>query len=114
MKLDYNIITSRLKVNKEISSKNFKEKTNVFGYFILKLVWLYHLNEMLEYFSKTNKNNILDSNKSYGYIMSLLDKTKNYIKKGMLSDIKNDIVNESIKYEYAIKYVFVWRINEFS
>ena len=89
MKLDYNIITSRLKVNKEISSKNFKEKTNVFGYFILKLVWLYHLNEMLEYFSKTNKNNILDSNKSYGYVMSLLDKTKKlYKKKGMLSDIK--------------------------
>ena len=74
MKLDYNIITSKLKVDKQISSKNFKEKTNVFGYFILKLVWLYNINEMFDYFSKKNDNNILDSNKTYGYIMSLLDK----------------------------------------
>jgi hypothetical protein len=39
-------------------NKNYKEDTNVFSYFILKNVLLYHLNDFLEWMVKTNKGSL--------------------------------------------------------
>ena len=49
--LTYNDITS----NKFKSIKNYKEKTNVFAYYILKSLWLFFDDDFLNIFMKNNK-----------------------------------------------------------
>ena len=89
MNLNYNIITSKKKTNKEMSIINYREQTNVFAYFIMKMVLLFHMNDMLIFFSNNHDSNIINCNKDYGYVYKLIEKTtKLYKKKALLSAIK--------------------------
>jgi hypothetical protein len=86
MNLNYEIITSDKNVYRKLSIQNYKEKTNVLGYFILKMVWIFHSNQMLDFFSKNNDNNIINSGKNYDYLLSLIKKTSVLYKKKKLLD----------------------------
>tara|TARA_B100000795_G_scaffold269881_1_gene260878 strand:+ start:803 stop:2047 length:1245 start_codon:yes stop_codon:yes gene_type:complete len=86
MNLNYDIITSDKNVFRKLSIQNYKEKTNVLGYYILKMVWLFHSNEMLDFFAKNNENNIINSGKNYDYLLLLIKKTAVLYKKNKLLD----------------------------
>ena len=89
MGLDYNTITSLDMSDKNLSIKRYAEKTNVFSYYILKMVWLFHLNETLDFFTNKHKNNIIYSNKDYKYLDNLIVYTsKVYDSKQLLLEIK--------------------------
>ena len=89
MNLSYEIIISKLNIHKKLSIQNYKEKTNVLGYFVIKMVWLFHTNDMLLFFSNHNKNNIINSDKSYDYLSNLINKTsKLYNKRKLIQGIK--------------------------
>jgi len=86
MNLNYEIIISNLNVYKELSIQNYNEKTNVLGYFIVKMIWLFYSNEMLTFFSINNKENIINSGKTYVYLSALINKTSELYKKKELLD----------------------------
>ena len=79
MNLTYPIIISKSNIHKKLSIQNFKEKTNVLGYFVIKMIWIYYINEMLNFFSNHHDHNIINSNKNYEYLMSLIEKTSTFI-----------------------------------
>lgn len=89
MNLTYDIIINKSNIYKKLSIQNFKERTNVLGYFVIKMIWLFYTNEMLFFFSNHHEHNIMNSNKDYNYLNSLINKTtKLYNKKQLLQGIK--------------------------
>ena len=68
--------------------QNYKEKTNVLGYFVIKMIWLFYTNEMLNFFSSHHTHNIINSDKSYDYLSKLIKKTtKLYNRKKLLQEM---------------------------
>jgi hypothetical protein len=89
MNLTYEIIISKSNIYKKRSIQNFKERTNVLGYFVIKMIWLFYTNEMFSFFSNNHEHNIMNSNKDYNYLTLLINKTnKLYNKKQLLFGIK--------------------------
>jgi hypothetical protein len=89
MNLNYNIITSDRNYHKQLSIRNYSEKTNVFAYYILKMVWLFNINDMIAFFSNRNKN-IINSNKDIKYVYDLIELTGDLYKNNkLLSAIQN-------------------------
>ena len=87
--MNYNIITSDRNYHKQLSIRNYSEKTNVFAYYILKMVWLFNINDMIAFFSNRNKN-IINSNKDIKYVYDLIELTGNLYKNNkLLSAIQN-------------------------
>jgi hypothetical protein len=91
MNLSYDILISRSNIHKKLSIQNYKERTNVLGYFIIKMIWLFYTNEMLSFFSNQHEYNIINSNKNYHYLTLLINKTTKLYN-------KNDLLKEIIKY----------------
>ena len=90
MGLKYSTIISKSKINKTKSIKKYKEKSNVFAYYILKMIWLYFTDDFLSLFDNLNIN-LLNSKKDYNYLYELLNKTSVlYKKRIMLKDIKEN------------------------
>ena len=83
MNLSYDIITSDNSYDKQLSIKRYAEKTNVFAYYILKMIWLFHLNEIIHFFSNKNAN-IINSKKDINYVNDLIDKTSTMYKNNKL------------------------------
>jgi len=89
MNLTYEIIISKSNIYKKRSIQNFKERSNVLGYFVIKMIWLFYTNEMFSFFSNNHEHNIMNSNKDYNYLTLLINKTnKLYNKKQLLFGIK--------------------------
>jgi len=89
MNLTYEILISKSNIHKKLSIQNYKEKTNVLGYFIIKMIWLFYTNEMFLFFSDTHEKNIINSNKNYNYLTLLINKTSQlYNKRKLLKEIK--------------------------
>jgi hypothetical protein len=89
MNLSYEIIISKSNIHKKLSIQNYKEKTNVLGYFVIKMIWLFYTNDMLNFFSSHHKYNIINSDKSYDYLSELIrKKSKLYNRKKLLQGIQ--------------------------
>ena len=89
MNLSYEIIISKSNIHKKLSIQNYKEKTNVLGYFVIKMIWLFYTNDMLHFFSNQHEKNIINSDKSYDYLSKLINKTsKLYNRKNLLQGIE--------------------------
>ena len=89
MNLSYEIIISKSNIHKKLSIQNYKEKTNVLGYFVIKMIWLFYTNDMLHFFSNNHEKNIINSDKSYDYLSKLINKTsKLYNRKSLLQGIQ--------------------------
>jgi len=98
MGLKYSTIISKSKMNKKKSITHYNEQSNVFAYYIIKMVWLYYTNDFLTLFDNQNIN-LINSKKSYNYLNQLLNKTSQlYKKRILLKDIKdNETIYKKIK-----------------
>lgn len=88
--LNYNILTSDNCKHRAISKKKYKENTNVLCYFIIKMIWLFFTNDMIVWFYNHNHKNLINSEKNYFYLISLIEKTETLYKHPtLLKAIKN-------------------------
>jgi hypothetical protein len=86
---DYNHLYDDDKVSKNLR-RLYKEDTNIFSYYILKMILLYNTNEFLKWnwnnntnIIKFNKNNSSNYNKLFKFV------EKKYKSEKMLEDIKH-------------------------
>lgn len=103
MKLSYSDITSKnIKIQNKCLSI-YREDSNVFAYYILKAIWLFHSDIFLLWFDKHNTF-LIYTDKSTKYVKDILSLTKKYYTSKDLLDIikKIETVFFAIKKEKTI------------
>jgi len=92
MGLTYKNLISKDEISLSLKKLYYKENTNVFAYYVIKMILLYFNNDFVNWCKKNNINNIFNSNKNEKSLDSFIDFIKKFMyNKKLMKDMEKSL-----------------------